>query len=88
MSIPVTLQDLGSWRIEILRDTKLEWGEGGGGGLGAKCAGEVMTNRSLLLTETLTEALLSIGTRWLFGNVEPLTGNRERKVFLFLCLSL
>lgn len=64
MSIPATLQDLGSWRIEILRDTKLEWGEGGGGRLGAECAGGVMTNRSLLLfTETLTEALLSIGTR-------------------------
>lgn len=64
MSSPPTLQDLGSWRIEILRDTKLEWGEEGGGGrLGAECAGRVMTNRSLLLTETLTEALLSIGTR-------------------------
>lgn len=48
-----------------------------------------MTNRLLLLlTETLTEALLSIGTGWLFGNLEPLTGNRERNMFLFLCLSL
>lgn len=81
MSILATLQDLGSWRIEILRDTKLEWGKDGGGVLGAECAGGVMTNRSFLLTETLAEVLLSIGTSWLFGNLEPLTSNRERNMF-------
>lgn len=81
MSILATLQDLGSWRIEILRDTKLEWGKDGGGVLGAEYAGGVMTNRSFLLTETLAEVLLSIGTSWLFGNLEPLTSNRERNMF-------
>lgn len=45
LSIPASLQDFGSWSIDILRFIKLEVGWGGGGELGAECVGGIVTNR-------------------------------------------
>ena len=74
MSILDSLQDLGSLKIDILRDVKPEWGEDEGGGLGAECAGGIVTSRfTFLLTETLTVSLLVLGPTGCVGNSETFT---------------
>lgn len=74
LSILEFLQDLGSWKIDILGDAKPEWGWGGGGMLGAECAGWIMTSRfTSLLTRHLPYNTTVSGPTGYVGNSEPFT---------------